>query len=88
MKTIRIKQFGDPNPHLAGLLHIAGRILKLGDNVRHRICRPAWTTESFESHNHRYDRGLEKDFFIKSGGFYRKKEQNVAHTGTNRGRRK
>lgn len=46
--------------------------LMLDGNVN----RLAWTSESktgvFNAHNHRHGRGLEKNFYVVSQGYYRK----------------
>ena len=75
-------------------MRIAGRVLRLGENVDHRICRPAWTSESsagmFNSSDNRHGRRMEMGFFQRTAGLYKmpdskRKKRNVAHTGNKRG---
>ena len=52
---------------------VAGKVLKLGANVEHRLCRVAWTSEHLtggltEAHNHRHGRFLEYHFFTSTEG--------------------
>lgn len=55
---------------------VQGKTLKLGENTDHRLCRPAWTSETktgmFDSANHRHDRHLRYRFYVKSHGLYKK----------------
>ena len=50
---------------------IAGRVLRFGQNDQHRICRPSYTQDDPHSYKHRAGMRLEKNFFVKSGGFYK-----------------
>jgi hypothetical protein len=56
-----------------------GRWLKLGDNTYHRLSRPAWTSDFStgmqESFNHRMGKKLQRNFFVQTGGLYRKPEK-------------
>lgn len=63
---------------------IGGVVLKLGQNTQHRLRRPGWTTKDENSFNHRHGRHLERNFFLKTEGFYRKMPKN-ASLGDNKG---
>ena len=59
--------------------------LNLGGNTFHRLCRPAWTSETksgmLGSFNHRDGKDLERGFFVLSGGEFRKPRKSVRSQG-------
>jgi hypothetical protein len=71
---------------------MTNRPLKLGGNVFHRLCRPAWTGENstgmWNSHKHRHGKDLEVNFFVRSGGIYRLPDRKLLTPRRNRGRTK
>ena len=68
---------------------VAGGVLKLGENVEHRVCRPAWTssrvTGYFKSCNHRHGRYLEPNFYVESEGLYKPDNKKVPYLAYVRG---